>query len=225
MLHRHYTQNIDTLEHIARISPEKIVEAHGSFYTNHCLTCRQSYTKEWMKGEIFADRIPTCNAPECGGIVKPDIVFFGESLPAKFHDSIDEDFDDCDLLVIMGTSLEVQPFASLPDRVGDSCVRLLVNREVVGNKGSIWSILSGLGIGGSLEFGQPHSRRDVAWLGDCDDGAFALARGLGLEEELKRLIEAGHAEIDAETAAATGTPLTAAAATVRHRDSPDPAGL
>lgn len=196
LLVRHYTQNIDTLEHIAGISAEKIVEAHGSFYTNHCLTCRQDYTKEWMKAEIFADRIPTCSVPECGGIVKPDIVFFGESLPAKFHDCMDEDFDDCDLLIIMGTSLEVQPFAALPDRVNDSCVRLLVNREVVGNKGSIWSILSGMGIGGSLEFGQPHSRRDVAWLSDCDEGVLALARGLGFEEELKHLIEVGHAEID-----------------------------
>lgn len=197
MLHRHYTQNIDTLEHIARISPDKIIEAHGSFYTNHCLVCRQQYTKEWMKAEIFANRIPRCNIPECTGVVKPDIVFFGESLPAKFHDSIDEDFDDCDLLIIMGTSLEVQPFAALPDRVNDSCVRLLINREIVGNKG-IWGILAGLGIGGSMEFGQPNSRRDVAWLGDCDDGAMAMARALGLEEELKHLIEVGHAEIDVE---------------------------
>lgn len=197
MLHRHYTQNIDTLEHIARISPEKIIEAHGSFYTNHCLVCRQQYTKEWMKGEIFANRIPRCNIPECTGVVKPDIVFFGESLPAKFHDSIDQDFDDCDLLIIMGTSLEVQPFAALPDRVNDSCVRLLINREIVGNKG-IWGILAGLGIGGSMEFGQPNSRRDVAWLGDCDDGAMAMARALGLEEELRHLIEVGHAEIDVE---------------------------
>lgn len=199
MLQRHYTQNIDTLEHIAQITPERIVEAHGSFYTNHCLVCRQQYSKDWMKAEIFADRIPRCNVPECEGVVKPDIVFFGENLPDKFHDSIDEDFDDCDLLIIMGTSLEVQPFAALPDRVNENCVRLLINRELVGNKG-IWGMLSGLGIGGSLEFGQPNSRRDVAWLGDCDDGAMAIARELGLEEELKHLIEVGHAEIDAQLA-------------------------
>lgn len=212
MLHRHYTQNIDTLEHIAKISPELIVEAHGSFYTNHCLTCRQQYTKEWMKAEIFANRIPRCNVPECVGVVKPDIVFFGESLPSKFHDSIEEDFDDCDLLIIMGTSLEVQPFASLPDRVNENCVRLLVNREIVGNKG-IWSILSGLGMGGSMEFGQPHSRRDVSWLGDCDDGAFAMARALGWEDELRHLVEEGHAEIDVEMAE-EGAPVAATGASV-----------
>lgn len=197
LLKRHYTQNIDTLEHIAKINPDLIVEAHGSFYTNHCLDCRQPHSKEWMKEEIFADRIPTCTVADCGGVVKPDIVFFGESLPSKFHDSIAEDFDDCDLLIIMGTSLEVQPFASLPDRVNDACVRLLVNRELVGNKSSIWSVLAGLGIANSMEFGQPNSRRDVTWLGDCDEGAFAMARALGYEDELKALIEAGHKEIEA----------------------------
>lgn len=49
LLKRDYTQNIDTLEHIAKIDPERpelIVEAHGPFYTNHCLTCRQAYSKE-----------------------------------------------------------------------------------------------------------------------------------------------------------------------------------
>lgn len=46
LLKRDYTQNIDTLEHIAKIDPELIVEAHGPFYTNHCLTCRQAYSKE-----------------------------------------------------------------------------------------------------------------------------------------------------------------------------------
>lgn len=197
-LKRHYTQNIDTLEHIAKIDADKIVEAHGTFYTNHCLKCRKEYSMEWMKAEIFADRLPTCAEKECEGIVKPDIVFFGENLPQKFHDSIETDFDDCDLLIIMGTSLEVQPFASIPDRVNDNCVRLLINRELVGSKGSIWSLLAGLGIGGSMEFGQPNSRRDVAWLGDCDDGVLEIARRLGLQAELQKLIEEGHAEIDAK---------------------------
>ena len=54
-------------------------------------------------------------APRHGGLVKPDIVFFGEQLPERFRRLVPADFDACDLLLVMGTSLQVQPFASLVD--------------------------------------------------------------------------------------------------------------
>lgn len=50
MLLRHYTQNIDTLERIAGLPYDKLVEAHGSFHTGKCLKCRMPYTLDWMKG-------------------------------------------------------------------------------------------------------------------------------------------------------------------------------
>lgn len=50
MLLRHYTQNIDALERVAGVPEDKIIEAHGTFYTSHCLECNQSYSLEWMKG-------------------------------------------------------------------------------------------------------------------------------------------------------------------------------
>lgn len=53
---------------------------------------------------------------KCDGVVKPDIVFFGENLPDKFHDSVKPDFEKCDLLIILGSSLVVQPFASLTNQ-------------------------------------------------------------------------------------------------------------
>ena len=49
-------------------------------------------------------------------MVKPDIVFFGENLPSRFFQLLPDDFRRCDLLIIFGTSLAVQPFASLVDR-------------------------------------------------------------------------------------------------------------
>ena len=49
-----------------------------------------------------------CSKKKCGGWVKPDIVFFGEGLPERFHTLIEEDFDKCDLCITMGTSLYVQ---------------------------------------------------------------------------------------------------------------------
>ena len=104
------------MEHVAGIPAEKIVEAHGSFKTAHCLSCKKEYEQSWVKDEIFADKIPKCTDSECGGLVKPDIVFFRESLPSRFFELMTSDFKKCDLLIIMGTSLTVQPFASLVDK-------------------------------------------------------------------------------------------------------------
>lgn len=56
---------------------------------------------------------PSVLPQSCGGLVKPGIVFFGESLPERFHDRAAEDFPAADLLVVMGTSLVVHPFAGL----------------------------------------------------------------------------------------------------------------
>ena len=50
-------------------------------------------------------------------MTKPDIVFFGENLPRRFFDAVENDLPKCDLLIIMGTSLVVQPFAQMVDRV------------------------------------------------------------------------------------------------------------
>ncbi|XP_018324325.1 NAD-dependent protein deacetylase sirtuin-2 isoform X2 [Agrilus planipennis] len=190
---RHYTQNIDTLERVAGIPDEKLVEAHGTFHTGHCVLCRKEYTQNWIKEKIFNDEIPICTA--CPGIVKPDIVFFGENLPDKFHHCIQKDFKQCDLLIILGSSLVVQPFASLVDRVPHTCPRLLINREKVGQTSGIMSMF---GFGGGLEFDNPDNSRDIAWLGDCDEGCILLAEKLGFGEELKKLISEEHARIDHE---------------------------
>lgn len=53
ILLRHYTQNIDTLERIAGINDEKLVEAHGTFFSNHCLKCRKAYNMEFVKGNLI----------------------------------------------------------------------------------------------------------------------------------------------------------------------------
>lgn len=55
---RHYTQNIDTLERIAGIPDNKLVEAHGTFHSNHCLGCKREYSMDWMKG-VQSVSIPT----------------------------------------------------------------------------------------------------------------------------------------------------------------------
>ena len=74
---------------------------------------------------MAADKVPTCEACN-SGVVKPDVVFFGEDLSGHFKELLEPDFDECDLLIVMGTSLQVQPFSSLIQRVKQTTPRLLV---------------------------------------------------------------------------------------------------
>lgn len=195
LLLRHYSQNIDTLERIAGIDDEKLVECHGTFYTNHCIDCQQEYSMDWMKKEIYEDNVPTCT--NCNGLVKPDIVFFGENLPERFYVLPHRDFKQCDLLIIIGTSLTVQPFASLVDFVSDNCVRLLINRDKVGK--TTGGFLRGIFLGEGLCFDLPGNRRDVAYEGDCDDACLFLADELGFGEELREMVKKEHEKIDKES--------------------------
>lgn len=130
LLLRCYTQNIDGLEYLAELPRDKLVQAHGGFHTSHCVDCDATVPASVNKEDIMQGRVSRC--PDCNGLVKPRIVFFGESLPYEFHEGIHRDFPQCDLLICMGTSLTVQPFASLIDRVGDQVPRLLINNEAVG---------------------------------------------------------------------------------------------
>ncbi|XP_051176303.1 NAD-dependent protein deacetylase sirtuin-2 isoform X1 [Leptopilina boulardi] len=193
LLLRHYTQNIDTLERVAGVPSEKLVEAHGTFHTGRCLQCRAPHEFVWMKEKIQTGTIPKCE--ECEeGVVKPDIVFFGEMLPERFHHLISKDFPEADLLIIMGSSLVVQPFASLVDRVKSKCPRLLINKEKVGMADRLTRLL---GLRQGLDF-DSKSRRDIAWLGDCDKGCQEFADKLGWGEELKSLMEKEHERLGKE---------------------------
>ena len=66
----------------------------------------------------------------CGGLIKPDIVFFGENLPVRFFQGMQSDLPECDLLVVMGSSLVVHPFASLIGAPFFSCDKsIFLNME------------------------------------------------------------------------------------------------
>ena len=62
----------------------KIIEAHGSFAGQHCIECGASYPDEKMKAMIEAQDIARCLSKDCNGLVKPDIVFFGESVRCHY---------------------------------------------------------------------------------------------------------------------------------------------
>nr|XP_043892076.1 NAD-dependent protein deacetylase sirtuin-3 isoform X1 [Solea senegalensis] len=129
LLLRMYTQNIDGLEKLCGIPEDKLVEAHGSFATASCHLCYTPYPAEEAKHAIMNDNVPICTF--CAATVKPDVVFFGEDLPQTYF-LHSKDFPKADLLIIMGTSLQIEPFASLVNTVRASVPRLLLNRHAVG---------------------------------------------------------------------------------------------
>jgi len=193
MLLRTYTQNIDALEHVAGIPADRIVEAHGTFSTSHCTVCNEKYDLDWMQKKVATSLVPRCE--KCEAVVKPDVVFFGEALPMRFFGLVPQDFSDCDLLLIMGTSLIVEPFASLTGRVGSRVPRLLINRD---KAGKCDPLMARLGFGSGLEYDERNNYRDVFWQGSCDDGCIKFAELLGWGDELKELIKREWSKIDAK---------------------------
>ena len=161
-----FTQNIDCLDRKAGVPDNQIIEAHGSFACQHCIECKSPFPDDLMKQAVAKAEVPHCLTPQCNGLVKPDIVFFGEALPQNFHENRSLP-SVADLCIVMGTSLSVQPFASLPSLCPEGVPRVLINLERVGGLGS--------------------RSDDVLILGECDLGVRKLAAALGWEEELDRL--------------------------------------
>lgn len=86
VLLRCFTQNIDTLERAAGLPGNRLVEAHGSFASSRCINCKEPVDSDWVKAHIDDRMIPKCEL--CTGLIKPDITFFGESLPERFFQQI-----------------------------------------------------------------------------------------------------------------------------------------
>jgi NAD-dependent deacetylase sirtuin 2 len=187
ILLRCFSQNIDSLETLAGLPKEKLVAAHGNFDSATCIETGEKVPIDQLERAIFKDKCGWKTLrKKYGGLVKPDIVFFGEQLPTHFFRLVQEDFPKCDCLIVMGTSLVVQPFASLIGRVNSDCPRLLINREKVGTYSKRRAIM-GMNTGG-FRFDKSNYR-DALWLGDCDNGVQHLSEMLGWEEDLKRLID------------------------------------
>ncbi len=101
------TQNVDRLHHKA--GSTIVHELHGNIVENHCQQCKRNY-----EGDVFLSdkKLPIC--PECGGYIRPSVVWFGETLPHGAFTAGEYASRDCDIFFSIGTSGEVQPAASLP---------------------------------------------------------------------------------------------------------------
>lgn len=173
LLLRNYTQNIDGLELIAGVDEDRVVECHGHFRTSSCTSCGIPYDGLKARDKIVVDgEVPRCQ--KCGSLVKPDIVFFGESLPVRFKHSLHGDLGVTDLLIVMGTSLKVAPVSLIPEMVKSKTPRMLFNRELVGD---------------FCPPGTEGNHRDIFVCGDVDDCVQKLSALLGWQDELFELNE------------------------------------
>lgn len=223
-LQTNYTQNIDNLEGIAGITPDRLIQCHGSFATASCRKCKHQVPGDTIFASIRAKTIATCGECErkiaageplvdaaassakagsarkkspkfhydddgtdssdaddddipVAGVMKPDITFFGEDLPNIFFSRFNSlDCAAADLVVVIGTSMQVAPVAKMPDKLAQA------GRE------DVPCIYIGREPCNHIEF-------DVQLIGDCDAVVWELARRAGWELR-HEMIPAGGLELD-----------------------------
>jgi len=104
------TQNVDDLHN--RAGSSEVVELHGNITRNYCTDCEQDVDAARIDAAIEDGQPATC--PECEGLVRPDVVWFGEMLPPDAMDRASEATTTCDVFLSVGTSTVVYPAARLP---------------------------------------------------------------------------------------------------------------
>lgn len=117
------TQNIDALHQKA--GSEKVFEIHGSMWQSFCTRCGQEYDYKISFHKVLKEKVPLCDI--CKGVIKPDVVFFGENV--KYLNECQTLIKNADILFVVGSSLTVTPAAYLPS--------MCSGKIVVINKGEI----------------------------------------------------------------------------------------
>jgi len=114
------TQNIDGLH--SKAGSKKVYEIHGTTFKNHCIKCNKKYNSSYV---FSCKNIPKCS---CGGIIKPDVVLYGEALPEKELNESIKLIRNADMLFVLGTSLLVYPAAGLVEYFNGKYF-VIVNRD------------------------------------------------------------------------------------------------
>jgi NAD-dependent deacetylase len=119
------TQNVDNLHQKAGSNPALIRELHGNMQMLVCLNCRERYPIGIIK-ERYADsdNIPLCDY--CRGILKPDVIFFGEALPQETLAKAMREAEACDVMLVIGSSLVVYPAAYVPVQARQAGAKLVI---------------------------------------------------------------------------------------------------
>lgn len=212
MLLRVYTQNIDGLEQVAGVSPKKMVYAHGSLQWATCCTCKHKVSAADIELSILEGVVPRCKqmavkvdkpppslrpessrrkrsrqqSPErryCGGVLKPGVTFFGESLHGNVKRSLEADRNKADALIVIGTSLSVAPMSHVIDYLPPNIPRILINRNIVRPPMSNFEEDSDSDDEEEEDFREDYVF-DATLLGFCDDVTRALVKEMtGASEE------------------------------------------
>lgn len=103
------TQNIDGLHHLAGQS--NVIELHGNTKKIVCMVCKKNFQIDEVYRNLDKELPPKCS---CGGILRPDVVFFGEQLPVKALTCAENAAKNCEVFMVFGSSLLVYPAAQLP---------------------------------------------------------------------------------------------------------------
>jgi len=119
------TQNIDNLHQKAGVPDDMVFELHGNMNWAICLQCGRRYPLDKVKARIDSgEEIPDCE--ECGGMLKPDIVMFGEQLPVKVLEEASRRAMASDLCIVIGSTLVVYPAAYMPVYAVEAGARLII---------------------------------------------------------------------------------------------------
>ncbi|WP_319415182.1 Sir2 family NAD-dependent protein deacetylase [Marispirochaeta aestuarii] len=118
------TQNIDMLHEKA--GSRNVVEGHGSYRSGRCISCEEIYQFDDFSADLLRGEVPHCSI--CGGVIKPDVVFFGELLTDSFM-KIYHNRPRADLLLVLGTSLTVHPIAGFALDYAPRIPSVLVTRD------------------------------------------------------------------------------------------------
>lgn len=113
------TQNIDGLHQKA--GSKNVLELHGSILRNYCMKCHKFYDAKHI---FLSDCVPVC---DCGGMIKPDVVLYGEPLPEDIWQEAIKKIEEADLLIVGGTSLSVYPASLLINYFKGNNI-ILINR-------------------------------------------------------------------------------------------------
>lgn len=117
------TQNSDMLHQVA--GSQDIMECHGTFNSAHCLECESEFHLDDIRDTILEGTVPYC---DCGGLIKPDVVFFGEDLPEEVYSYFEKEVE-ADLILILGTSLNVLPISKFITEILERIPSIMVNLE------------------------------------------------------------------------------------------------
>jgi len=119
------TQNIDNLHQKAGVPEDKVFELHGNVRRAVCLSCRRRFPMPEVLQSI-KDGIEVPDCPDCQGILKPDAVFFGEALPQETLREAIRRAQNCDLFIIIGSTLVIYPAAYIPTYATEAGAKLAI---------------------------------------------------------------------------------------------------